>query len=408
MSADNLKKTDLSGRYCMKPFESTEIHLNGKLYFCCPSWQKTPFGDYKENSLESEWNSETAQKIRKSILDGSYSYCDENMCPFIQSGELKTYYFLESNQRKIIAAAKKDILVKQPPTDLMLNYDPSCNLSCESCRNEKISYSTDSKEFKVAQDLTQKFTQDFFSNANGKPITLNITGSGDPFASQVFREFLEKLDGNDFPNLKIDLQTNGVLFTPIMWERLHKIHKSISQIFVSIDAATKETYLLVRKGGNWERLIENVEFLKKLKLLGYFNRLQMNFVVQKRNYFEMVDFVKKFDQEKCVNINFSLIDDWGSWKKNEFNDHAIWNHKHPDHRKFLEVIADPFLINPRVFLGNLKSLRSNAIRLQYNSYSRPMKLKYILEEWYDNNFRKYGNLFVLIFKKFTKMLINRN
>jgi len=393
------KEPLLKGRICMKPFVSTEIHLNGKLYFCCPSWQKTPYGEYKENSLEKEWNSELAKDIRRSILEGSYKYCDTDMCPFIQSGDLKSFYFLKPEERKLIKEAKKSLSLKNQPRELMLNYDPSCNLSCESCRKEKISHSTDSEEFKISRDLTNKFTEDFFSYSNGEERTLNITGSGDPFASQVFREFLENLDGESFPNLKINLQTNGVLFTPNMWERLSKIHKNISEVFVSIDAASKETYLIVRKGGHWEKLLQNVEFLKSLKEKGLIDRLQFNFVVQKRNYNEMVEFVQKFGQEKFVEINFSLVDDWGSWEKSIYREHAVWDESHLEYGKFLALISHPIFELPQVYLGNLNSIREKALILKSKELSLSFRVKFKLNHFYKKKVKRYLNFIHWGFKK---------
>lgn len=66
------------------------------------------------------------------------------------------------------------------------------------------------------------------------------------FASKVFREQLFQLDGSKYPNMRINLQTNGVLLTPKSWRRMKAIHANISAVIVSIDAATQPTYEITR------------------------------------------------------------------------------------------------------------------------------------------------------------------
>ena len=85
------------------------------------------------------------------------------------------------------------------------------------------------------------------------------------FGSKLFREFLFNADGEKNPNVFYNLQTNGGLFTPRYWHKMEKIHKQINTILISVDAATKEVYDVVRRGGNWKLLNQNLLFMKELK-----------------------------------------------------------------------------------------------------------------------------------------------
>ena len=367
-------------KYCIFPFENVEINYDGQLHFCCSTWQRKPFGDFTKKTISEEWNSPAAQEIRSSIIDGSYKFCDKLICPFIQSGNLKTYNELSEEQKKYFSEEK--IIIDASPSNLMLNYDQSCNLSCESCRVEKISHNANSIESKALNVYTEKFTKDFLSVPTSKPLKLNITGSGDPFASLVYREFLENLDGVLFPNLTIDLQTNGVLFTPVMWQRIHKIHKNVNHVSVSVDAATEPTYNLVRRGGNWGQLLNNIEFLRTLRSQNQINFLSVNMVVQKRNYIEILDFVSKFDLVNIDAIHLSLVTDWNTWDKKSFNDHAIWKTDNPEHQNFLNLITSPLLEKPNVFIGNLSSFRKSALRNAHSELSIIEKLKFYFSLWF--------------------------
>ena len=44
-----------------------------------------------------------------------------------------------------------------------------------------------------------------------------------------------------------------------------KTAQDIKDVLVSVDAATKETYNVVRRGGNWDALQENIQFLCQLR-----------------------------------------------------------------------------------------------------------------------------------------------
>lgn len=393
-------KEDFKDQYCIFPFENVEINFDGKLYFCCSTWQKKPFGDFVSNSILEEWNSTSAQEIRGSIIDGSYRYCNKDLCPYLQSKNLKKYSELTDDQKKYFD--HKMLNVEQLPKQLMLNYDRSCNLTCESCRMEKISYSVGSKEFETLQKLTDRFTSDFFSHSTDREIQLNITGSGDPFASAVFRQFLENLNGRDYPNLTIDLQTNGVLFTSIMWERIHKIHKNIGQVVVSVDAAKEETYLNVRRGGNWKQLLSNIEFLRNLRREEKIGHFQVNMVVQKRNYAEMVEFAELFNLPGIDSIYFSLIADWDTWNKEIFNQQAIWMNEHPEFEKFMSVLTDPIFSLDNVNLGNLTSYRESALASAYNKLSFWQKKKLNASTTFKKYFTKIINLGIL-----TKKILSR-
>ena len=65
--------------YCTRPFEFFETYDDGSIGFCCPSWYNNyEIGNINDNSIEEVWNGEAAQELRRSILDGSFRYCDES------------------------------------------------------------------------------------------------------------------------------------------------------------------------------------------------------------------------------------------------------------------------------------------------------------------------------------------
>jgi len=352
-------KPALMGLYCEQPFRNLELHQDSKAYLCCPSWTYLDVGDFNKAPLSEIWNSTNAQKIRASILDGTYSYCNKDLCPHISGNVLKKHFELEKEIRDYVS--KNEQHLKHSPRNVMFSFDPSCNLSCPSCRSQKISYQLNTSDLLNSKKLIEKIMSELFLNPL-ENICLNITGSGDPFSGLAFRQFLETIEGKHFPNLSFDFQTNGLLLTPRTWENISKIHENIHAISISIDAATEESYKKLRRGGDWTTLIENLKFLSQMRFeKKLFPFLRVNFVVQKSNYKEMTEFVKLFTSIKVDEIYFSQIADWGSMSELEFQNEAIHLEHHKDHFHFLNVLADPLF--HVVNLGNLTPLRKKALVL---------------------------------------------
>lgn len=347
----------LKDRFCPKPFDHFELHESGSVFLCCPTWLRQRAGNLYERSAETIWNSSEAQKIRASILDGSFSNCNHGLCPLIQAGTLptRTEASRDPRLRDIITGNKT--VVKGIPHFINFSNDKSCNLSCPSCRTQRIQFN-DGPGYDARKTLQDKLTDAFLTRPTDQPFTLSITGSGDPFASRVFREFLFALDGRRFPNMRINLQTNGIMFTEKTWRRLRGIHGRIEGVLVSFDAATASTYAITRRGGDWDQLLENTAFLGRLRRESQIGRLILYFVVQHANFREMPGMVALAKQLGADWVNFSKATWWGSWTLTEMRRQRVWEPDHPDHAEFARMIEDPVFDDPIVLLGNLAGERT--------------------------------------------------
>jgi hypothetical protein len=218
-------------------------------------------------------------------------------------------------------------------------------------------------EFEERLRIQQALVASLFGQPHERRFRVNITGSGDPFGSKLYLDLLTSLDGRDFPNVTIDLQTNGVLFHPRNWQRIERLQPNIGEVMVSLDAATEPTYAYTRKGGDWHQVLENVAFLSRLRRDRKIRRLRLDFVVQQRNYREMPQFVAlaRGMEGSVDQVSFNLITDWGTYSRDEFARHAIWREDHPEFPDFLAVLAHPSLGDRFVHLGNLTALRTRAL-----------------------------------------------
>lgn len=356
-------KKDLSGKYCSKLYTWFEVDMHGRCWMCCPSWLPYSIGNIFEDSIEEMWNGEKAQTLRNQVFSGKWNYCQHEFCPMIASDNLpdlewaKTGKSNEFTSNEIQALKDKSTKAYELPTKINFSNDESCNLKCPSCRVDKLLF-TEGPLYEKRKKINDRMVEFFLTEPTDRHFSIHVTGSGDPFASKIYREMLWNINGEDFPNLLVNLQCNGVMFTPKMWDKINKIHNNLADVRISFDAGTKDTYEnKTRLGGDWDLLLENCDFLnEKQKDFKKF-WIHYDFVVQSDNYKEMPLYTElildRYDQ--AADINFSLVTDWGTWDPETYEEKCIWKETHPEHEQFLEVLKDPIFNHPKVRLGNVSS-----------------------------------------------------
>lgn len=354
------KSAALKDRFCGRPFDSFELQENGSVHLCCPTWLRWRAGNLHDSSAAEIWNSPVAQDIRRGILDGTFRHCNHDLCPEIQSGTLPTRAAAAKNPRWRAIMDANATRLKGIPAFFNLSNDKSCNLSCPSCRTQRIQFN-DGPGYEARKKLQDRLVESFFSAPTGQPFVVSVTGSGDPFASRIFRDFLFDLDRAKFPHMQVNLQTNGVLFTEKTWANLRKIHGAIGSVLVSFDAASEATYAITRRGGDWRQLLENMAFLAGRRSAGQIGELVLYFVVQKPNFREMPAFVRLAKRFAADRAYFSRAVNWGTWSVAEHEEQSVWNERHPLYAEFARIVADPIFDDPIVFLGNLADARRSAL-----------------------------------------------
>lgn len=326
---------DLSQRFCDRPFKWFEIATEEEAFMCCPAWLPVSIGS-ANNPLKA-WNSDIARKIRGSILDGSFRYCSRVHCPSIANKSLP--------YRKDVAP-EPDRYVLDPPPPVLVNlaYDRSCNIACPSCRVTTI----------VATKSQQERMRQFYNESVAPLIAtseiVNVTGSGDPFGSPHFRWVLREIAAAG--GARIDIQTNGVLFDERAWRELG-LDGRIRRVLVSLDAARKETYDIVRRGGDFERVLRNVAFLVDQRRQGKITFIGIDFVVQALNFRQIPEFIALGKSLGVDQVRFNMLRDWSTFSGNEFEQHFIGTPQHPDYPELAAILQSAVFSDPIVDPGNM-------------------------------------------------------
>ncbi|WP_114950861.1 SPASM domain-containing protein [Sphingosinicella terrae] len=342
-------KYHLAERFCPNPFMQFDV-LENSTHLCCASYLLTSAGNLKEADWEQVWNSDRAQQIRESIHDGSYRYCNKTACPRIQSGNVPTHAEQASQSdfwRETIENRATSLPVG--PQRVNLAYDRTCNLSCPSCRVER--YAADEATRSAYDQLQKRAILPLLKQAQ----VVFITGSGDPFASKNFRRLMESLTPDEYPDLRFQVMTNGMLLTPAQWAQFPTLHGRTKILKISIDAATGPTHERLRRGARWPVMLENMAFAGRLAAEGLIENYELVFTVQTDNYREMGDAVDLAHRMGANSVFFARLTNWGTFGVEEYREKAVFLPEHPDHQDFLQQMRDPRLRDPIVLPGDLKA-----------------------------------------------------
>jgi len=338
---------------CISPFRYLDIQATSQ-YICCPSWSPTNIREIQgqgsswdpitpAEDLLKNWNSVAIQEVRKSVIDGSYKYCNHKICPSLSSlinTGVVAPVFLERSAFEHTFNIKTVDDVKNfqgLPEEILFGFDRSCNLKCPSCRADLVANDdVDSDDHKRKLILLKKIEESFAPSLK----KIMITGSGDPFYSKIYRDYLINFDESLYPNLDcIQVITNGVLLNEKMWNSLQS-KKYIKVVEISIDAGTKDTYEnITRLNGDWDKLIENIKFLSTQSSIIH---MTFSMVVSQHNYKEMLqmyNIISDIFKNSTVgfDVHYRQLVHWemGKYSIKEVNNISIFEQGHPLFNDFI-------------------------------------------------------------------------
>jgi len=140
------------------------------------------------------------------------------------------------------------------------------------------------------------------------PIQVHIGSDGDPFASHVYRHFMEQTPERD--NIEYSILTNGLMFKEFH-TRVPNVIRNLKDLGVSIDGASKETYEKLRLGGKWDKINENLECMADLKQKHNFY-FGLHMVVQQDNWHEIESMLALGHRYNVDRVYFNKIEDWNT------------------------------------------------------------------------------------------------
>jgi hypothetical protein len=330
----------LSQKICPEPFKRFDVSPSGEVLVCCGHWVPTSIGNLMTDGVDQILNSETAKKIRASMLDGSYKYCNHLECSALIQGSLPDKNEVKDPVLRTAIDQKK--LEVDKVDQILFAFDQSCNLSCPSCRRGRIVEKPSLNQAK-AEVVEQKLLP-LLKNLK----TLDINPAGEVFLSKPSRRILEMVSKETCPDLGINIISNGTLFTEQEWLKFSNLKGMVRSVRISTDAATKATFEDLRRLAVWEPFLENMHFLGRLRASGDISQLMFSFTYQLRNFREMIPFVQFAKGFNCDFVVFERLQNLGAFTWPEFRERAVHLSDHPSHQEFLTVVSNPTFAQPAV------------------------------------------------------------
>lgn len=321
----------LQGKICLSPYVSAEIGLEGNVRLCgCAAWMPTVVGNIMDESLTKILSNTLSQEIRTSIRDGTYQFCNEQRCGIIANNLLNTRDNLPHAVAKIIDDPSQFLL----PREIILAGDLVCNLSCPSCRTKVIkkNHPTASRDNEVAKIIAANL----FSEPTDQELRLLLSTSGELFASRTLMTLVSTLDPDKLPNLRLKIQTNGVLM-PSRWHKLGRMQDRVESITVTIDAARPDTYERLRRGAQWHQIVDAMTWLAEKKHTSGI-KVHARMIVQQSNYREIEEFYNWSMNHGADIVEYSRILDWATFGS-EFLDHDVFDQRHPAFHDAMNELA---------------------------------------------------------------------
>ena len=238
-----------------------------------------------------------------------------------------------------------------------LGSDKTCNLACSYCRKELFRL-TDFERNRIT--LIDHNTFEELSDDTERIVLL---GEGDPFASPIYLNKLRTYNWEKHKKLKIKIQTNGLLLTPAIWESIANSHSVIDWISVSIERCHSCNFIKINRGGDFNKLLQNLEFIAKLRAQNLIKKFWINFLVQKNNYREMPDFAILGRRLRCDLIEFQRIENWGIYNEAEYMELAVHIPSHENHADLLRVLKHPVLQNEEIWLLKLSENLNESVEM---------------------------------------------
>lgn len=291
-------------KFCSAPWDTVTIQSNGAVHSCwCAEWNTAgSIGNILETSLVDIMRSSRLKLFQSTVLDQSFSMC-KDICP--------KKWNLDTVPGVPTFTQYPGPLSQYLPTDLLLSIDRECNLRCPSCRVDR----EWTGQINPTSELILNAITDAYHDYPGT-VTLQCDGAGDVFASAAWNRFLSR---SDLPHcFRFHFITNGNLIVKKL-QLIEHLRDRIASVDVSLDAARADTYTAVRTG----KLSVVLAGMRALLDMGI--RVNVSFVVQQKNYREMLECWQMVSEMGCHSINFQCLRRWEHhssawWQENRVSD----------------------------------------------------------------------------------------
>lgn len=249
---------------CHAPFVNLNFEQNGNVRACCYN-TKHVLGQWPRQSIKEIWNSTSANELRAYItannLGGGCMECGKMIEAGNYQGVRARYYDeFAPNTLTTYIQYLRNSLNKHITYPKVMEFELSneCNLECVMC-NGYFSSSIRKNREKLPP-LQSVFNEKFVDEL--EEFIPHLTDAkflgGEPFMIEIYLKIWERILKIK-PSIRIHITTNGTFLNNRIKDLLEGLKAGI---ILSIDSVNPETYRKIRVNGNYDKVMENLEYFR--------------------------------------------------------------------------------------------------------------------------------------------------
>lgn len=242
---------------CAAPYTSLRFEFNGNMTVCCNN-REYNIGNYLTTTPLEAWKGERMSILRNALKNYDFSKgCMSCARHILNNNGANTVL---KNHDKFLPDVKKDM-----PSHLVFQLHNTCNYECIMCGGEYSSSIRKNREKLPAIPCT--YDDNFIDNVKvflEHASTAEFLG-GEPFITTINYRIWDVLKTVN-PDINLELISNGSYYNSKIEDTLLAFKNA--SVFISIDTVNPELYSSIRRNGNLENVLSNIDkfiAIKKLK-----------------------------------------------------------------------------------------------------------------------------------------------
>ncbi|MES2622264.1 MAG: radical SAM protein [Bacteroidota bacterium] len=247
---------------CHAPSLNINFEQNGNARACCYNTEHI-LGKWPQQSIKQMWEGEKANELREYIRDNNFGGGCIECGRMIEAGNyhgVRAKYYDEFGAG-VFSSRFNSLMNKftgkiSYPKVMEFELSNTCNLECVMCNGYFSSSIRKNREKlpAIESPYNEKFVDEL------EEFIPHLTDAkflgGEPFMIDIYLSIWERILKIN-PSIRIHITTNGTFLNNRIKNLLEGLHAGI---IMSMDSVVKETYQKIRVNGNYEKVMENLEY----------------------------------------------------------------------------------------------------------------------------------------------------
>jgi MoaA/NifB/PqqE/SkfB family radical SAM enzyme len=249
---------------CHAPVVNMNFEQNGNVRACCYN-SKQILGTWPQHNIKEMWQGKQAEALRGHIrennLGGGCKECGNMLVSGNFQGVRARYYdeFAKGNLSDKIEKWVKNITgATNYPKVMEFELSNQCNLECVMCNGYFSSSIRKNREH--LPPIASVYNDNFVDELD--EFIPHLTDAkflgGEPFMIDIYLKIWERILKIK-PSIRMHITTNATFLNQRIKDLLEGLHAGI---ILSIDSVNPETYRKIRINGNFEKVMENLEYFR--------------------------------------------------------------------------------------------------------------------------------------------------